>query len=96
MIGMAEAPAGGLDVGLGTLELDAVVVVQQGIQAGQAGAGGQEDRQQKEGLGPEKGRSPSGDQAIHVVEYTHARSTAVPRRTGPSAGSRNQNAAPRP
>ncbi len=45
MIGMAEAPAGRLDVGLGPVEIRSAVVVHQGIQAGQAGAGGQEDCQ---------------------------------------------------
>ena len=45
MIRMAEAPAGELDVGLGPVELRSAVVVHQGIQAGQAGAGGQEDCQ---------------------------------------------------
>jgi hypothetical protein len=44
VIRVAETSAGGLDVGLGSLELRGAVVVHQGIQAGQAGAGGQEDR----------------------------------------------------
>ena len=92
---MAEAPAGGLDVGLGPLERGSAVVVRQGIQAGQAGAGGQEDRQQEERLGSQEVRS-SRDGAMHVVEYTQARSTAVLRLTGPSTGSRNQKAAPFP
>jgi len=93
---MVEAPAGGLDVGLGSLELDTAMVVHQGIQAGQAGAGGQEDRQQEEGLGPEEAGSPSRNGTIHRLEYTQARSTAVLRLTGPSAGRMNQKAAPRP
>ena len=96
MIRMTEAAAGGLDVGLGPVELHAVMVVQQGIQAGQAGAGQQEDCQQEERLGPAEVRSPGGEGAIHVVEYTQVRSTAVLRRTGPSAGRMNQKAAPLP
>jgi len=96
VIRMAEAPAGRLDVGLGPLEMGRAVVVHQGVQAGQAGAGGQEDRQQEEGLGPEEARSPSRNGAIHRLEYTQARSIAVLRLTGPSAGRRNQKAAPLP
>jgi hypothetical protein len=42
---MAEAPAGGLDVGLGPVEIGSAVVVRQSIEAGQAGAGKQEDCQ---------------------------------------------------
>ena len=42
MIRMAEAPAGRLDVGLRSIELCVAVVVDQGIQAGQTGAGRQE------------------------------------------------------
>jgi hypothetical protein len=47
VIRMAEAPAGGLDVRLGSLDIGSAVVVRQGIQAGQAGAGRQEDGQQE-------------------------------------------------
>jgi hypothetical protein len=52
---MAEAAAGGFYVGLGPLEMGGTVV-DQGIQAGQAGAGGQEDCQQEERLGLERSR----------------------------------------
>jgi len=96
MIRMAEAPPGGLDVGLGPIEICSAVVVYQGIQAGQAGAGRQEDCQQEEGFGPAEVPSPSGEGPMHVLEYTQARSTAVLRLTGPSAGRRNQKAAPFP
>jgi hypothetical protein len=71
-------------------------MVRQSIEAGQAGAGGQEDRQQEESLGPEEGRSPNRNGTVHKLEYTQARSSAVLRLTGPSAGSRNQKAAPFP
>ena len=96
VIRMAEAPAGGLDMGLRPVELRIAMVVHQGIQAGQTGAGRQEGCQQEERLDPEEVPPPSGDRARHVLEYTQARSTAVLRLTGPSAGRMNQKAAPLP
>lgn len=96
VIRMAETPTGGLDVGLGPINRRSTVVVYHHIQAGQAGAGRQEDCQEEECLDPAKLRSPGGDGALHGLEYTHWRSTTVARRTGPSVGSRNQNAAPLP
>jgi len=96
VIRMAEAPAGWLDVGLGPLGHRGAMVVYQGIQARQAGARRQEGGQQEERLGPEEVRSPTGEEAAHVLEYSQARSTAVLRLTGPSAGRMNQKAAPRP
>ena len=95
VIRMAEAPAGRLDVGLGPVER-CVAMIDQGIQAGQTGTGRQEDCQQEERLERAKLRSPEEAGAMHVLEYTQARSSAAVRRTGPSAGSRNQNAAPFP
>ncbi len=53
MPGMIETATRGLDVRLNSVELRGAVV-HQGIQTGQAGAGGQEDRQQEERLGPEE------------------------------------------
>jgi hypothetical protein len=95
VIRMAEAPAGRLDVRLGPVELRSAVVYR-GIEAGQAGAGGQEDCQQQERRGAAGVRLPSRGGATHVLEYTQTRSTAMARRTGPSAGSRNQKAVPFP
>lgn len=92
---MIETAARWLEVRLNSVELRGAVM-RQGVQAGQAGAGGEEDRQQKERLGPEEGRSPSRGGAVHGLEYTQARSAAVLRLTGPSAGRRNQKAAPFP
>jgi len=94
--GVVQAAAGGLDVGLRPAGSLGVLVKHQRIQAGQAGAGRQEDCQQEKRLDPAKSRSPKERRAVHGLEYTQGRSTAVVRRTGPSAGSRNQNAAPFP
>lgn len=96
MIRMAEAPTSGLDVGLGAGDRRSAVVVDHRIQAGQAGSGRQEHCQQEEGLDPAKPGLPKERRAVHVPEYTQARSAMVVRRTGPSVGRRNQNAAPLP
>ena len=96
VIGMTETPAGRLDVGLRSIELRVAMVRGQGIQAGQAGAGRQEDCQQEERLGPAKARYPGGNGATHMLEYTQARSSAMLRLTGPSTGRMNQKAAPFP
>ncbi len=50
VIRVAETPTCRLDVGLGPVGRRVEVVVYQRIQAGQAGAGRQEDRQQEERL----------------------------------------------
>jgi hypothetical protein len=50
VLGVVEASAGGLDVRLGPAGVGALVVIYQGIQAGQAGAGRQEDCQQEDRL----------------------------------------------
>jgi hypothetical protein len=96
VIRVAEAPAGSLDVGLGAVDFRPIVVVYQSVQAGQAGAGRQEDGQQQECLGPDEVRSPGEAGATHMLEYSQVRSTARLRLTGPSTGRRNQKAAPLP
>ena len=94
MPGMVETATGDLDVGLGPGDLRTTVVVPQGIEAGQAGAGRQEDCQQEECLGPAKARYTGGNGATHMLEYTQA--SAMLRLTGPSTGRMNQKAAPFP
>jgi hypothetical protein len=96
VIRMADAPAGGLDVGLGPVESRRAVVVHHGIQTGQTGAGRQENGEQERRLDPAEARSRREDGAVHRLEYTQVRSAAVLRLTGPSAGSRNQKAVPDP
>jgi hypothetical protein len=63
MFGVVEAVAGDLDVGVPSLGVRALVVIENGIQAGETGTGGEEDRQQEECLGPEQscGPNPSGE-----------------------------------
>jgi hypothetical protein len=95
VIRVIETAAGGLDVRSGLSVLRAVLVIRQGIQARQAGASRQEDGKEEERLDSEQvAPGPAG--GGHGLEYTHTRSAAVLRLTGPSAGSRNQKAEPLP
>jgi hypothetical protein len=54
--GVAETATGWLDVGLPALGVDSLVVVDHGVQAGQAGAGGKKGRQEEDRLGSKKSR----------------------------------------
>lgn len=96
MPGVLQAATRGLDVGLRAAGLPRVLVENQPIQTGQAGAGRQEDCQQEKRLDRVTVHSPGRKGQEHALEYTQARSTTVVRRIGPSVGSRNQNAAPLP
>lgn len=102
--GMVEATAGGLDVGPPSLEIGASLVVNHRIEAGKTGPGGEEDRQEEDSLDL---KNPWwGQTAGHGTEYSYGRISctiglvsslrATVRRRGPSAGSRNQKAAPLP
>ena len=98
VIRMAETSAGGLDVGLGPVELRGTVVVHHGIQAGQAGAGRQEDCQQEERLDPAKVRSPGETERCmcwSILRRARARWPAVPG-PRPEAGTRRPLPSRRP
>jgi hypothetical protein len=56
VLGVVETAAGSLDVGLRFPRLGALVVIDHGVQTGQAGAGGKKGRQEEEGLGLEQSR----------------------------------------
>lgn len=96
MIGVVETAARGLDVGLGPSRLRGVLMVRQRIEARQAGPRRKKHYQQEHGLELGQACPPVEAVTMHGPEYTHTRSGVVLRLTGPSAGSRNQKAAPFP
>jgi hypothetical protein len=53
MLGVVQTSTGGLDVALPPMRIGALVVVHHGVQAGQAGAGGEKNRQKQERIDPE-------------------------------------------
>jgi hypothetical protein len=53
MLGMVQTSTGGLDVALPPMRVGTLMVVHRGVQAGQAGAGGEEQREEEESPDPE-------------------------------------------
>ena len=53
MLGVVQTSTGGLDVALPPMSIGVLMVVHHGVQAGQAGAGGEKQGEEKRSLAPE-------------------------------------------
>lgn len=94
--GVADTAAGRLDVSLGSGTLLGILMVEQSIQARQAGPRREEYGQEEGSAGPREKPAPCRAGTMHEVDNTQTRSAVMLRLTGPSVGSTNQKAAPFP